>query len=190
MELQSETILDLKAFNRLFGEYQQRFIRFAGTYVSDAATAADIVMESFMAAWEKRDMLSASAFPPYALTIVKNKCLNHLRSQGVRLRAAEDIHSHGARMLRTRISTLEACNPDEIFSKEVTLIIRQTLSSLPEQTRHIFMLSRFENRSNKEIAEAVGLSVKSVEYHIGKALKVLRVSLKDYLPLFYLLFYY
>ena len=104
MELQSETILDLKAFNRLFGEYQQRFIRFAGTYVSDAATAEDIVMESFMAAWEKRDMLSASAFPPYALTIVKNKCLNHLRSQGVRLRAAEDIHSHGARMLRTRIS--------------------------------------------------------------------------------------
>ena len=51
MELQSETILDLKAFNRLFGEYQQRFIRFAGTYVSDAATAEDIVMESFMAAW-------------------------------------------------------------------------------------------------------------------------------------------
>lgn len=118
MELQSETILDLKAFNRLFGEYQQRFIRFAGTYVSDAATAEDIVMESFMAAWEKRDMLSASAFPPYALTIVKNKCLNHLRSQGVRLRAAEDIHSHGARMLRTRISTLEACNPEELFSEE------------------------------------------------------------------------
>ena len=57
MELQSETILDLKAFNRLFGEYQQRFIRFAGTYVSDAATAEDIVMESFMAAWEK-------CFPP------------------------------------------------------------------------------------------------------------------------------
>ena len=54
MEVQSETILDLKAFNRLFGEYQQRFIRFAGTYVSDAATAEDIVMESFMAAWEKR----------------------------------------------------------------------------------------------------------------------------------------
>ena len=59
MELQSETILDLKAFNRLFGEYQQRFIRFAGTYVSDAATAEDIVMESFMAAWE-----NAPCFPP------------------------------------------------------------------------------------------------------------------------------
>ena len=143
MELQSETILDLKAFNRLFGEYQQRFIRFAGTYVSDAATAEDIVMESFMAAWEKRDMLSASAFPPYALTIVKNKCLNHLRSQGVRLRAAEDIHSHGARMLRTY----------------------------------------------KEIAAEMDVTVKSVEFEVSKAMKILRVALKDYLAFFIFWFY-
>ena len=64
-----------------------------------------------MAAWEKRDMLSASAFPPYALTIVKNKCLNHLRSQGVRLRAAEDIHS-----------TVRACSePASRPSKPATL---------------------------------------------------------------------
>ena len=150
MELQSETILDLKAFNRLFGEYQQRFIRFAGTYVSDAATAEDIVMESFMAAWEKRDMLSASAFPPYALTIVKNKCLNHLRSQGVRLRAAEDIHSHGARMLRTRISTLEACNPEELFSEEARRLVNETLDRLPEKTRAIFIRRRRNGRYGQE----------------------------------------
>lgn len=99
MELQSETILDLKAFNRLFGEYQQRFIRFAGTYVSDAATAEDIVMESFMAAWEKRDMLSASRLPSLRAHDRQEQMPDHLRSQGVRLRAAEDIHSHGARML-------------------------------------------------------------------------------------------
>ena len=181
MELQSETILDLKAFNRLFGEYQQRFIRFAGTYVSDAATAEDIVMESFMAAWEKRDMLSASAFPPYALTIVKNKCLNHLRSQGVRLRAAEDIHSHGARMLRTRISTLEACNPEELFSEEAR--------RLPEKTRAIFIRSRFDGKSYKEIAAEMGVTVKSVEFEVSKAMKILRVVLKDYLAYFIFWFY-
>lgn len=184
MELQSETILDLKAFNRLFGEYQQRFIRFAGTYVSDAATAEDIVMESFMAAWEKRDMLSASAFPPYALTIVKNKCLNHLRSQGVRLRAAEDIHSHGARMLRTRISTLEACNPEELFSEEARRLVNETLDRLPEKTRTIFIRSRFDGKSYKEIAAEMGVTVKSVEFEVSKAMKILRVVLKDYLAYF------
>lgn len=190
MELQSETILDLKAFNRLFGEYQQRFIRFAGTYVSDAATAEDIVMESFMAAWEKRDMLSASAFPPYALTIVKNKCLNHLRSQGVRLRAAEDIHSHGARMLRTRISTLEACNPEELFSEEARRLVNETLDRLPEKTRAIFIRSRFDGKSYKEIAAEMDVTVKSVEFEVSKAMKILRVALKDYLAFFYFLVLY
>ena len=195
MELQSETILDLKAFNRLFGEYQQRFIRFAGTYVSDAATAEDIVMESFMAAWEKRDMLSASAFPPYALTIVKNKCLNHLRSQGVRLRAAEDIHSHGARMLRTRISTLEACNPEELFSEEARRLVKRPLPGrcwrlrLPEKTRAIFIRSRFDGKSYKEIAAEMGVTVKSVEFEVSKAMKILRVVLKDYLAYFIFWFY-
>ena len=179
MELQSETILDLKAFNRLFGEYQQRFIRFAGTYVSDAATAEDIVMESFMAAWEKRDML----------TIVKNKCLNHLRSQGVRLRAAEDIHSHGARMLRTRISTLEACNPEELFSEEARRLVNETLDRLPEKTRAIFIRSRFDGKSYKEIAAEMGVTVKSVEFEVSKAMKILRVALKDYLAFFIFWFY-
>lgn len=91
--------------------------------------------------------------------------------------------------LSTRISTLEACNPDEIFSEEVESIVRETLDLLPEQTRRIFLLSRFENKSNKEIAEEMKISIKGVEYHISKALKVLRVSLKDYLPLFYFYFY-
>ena len=125
-------------------------------------------MESFMAAWEKRDMLSASAFPPYALTIVKNKCLNHLRSQGVRLRAAEDILSHGARMLRTRISTLEACNPEELFSEEAR---------------------RFDGKSYKEIAAEMDVTVKSVEFEVSKAMKILRVALKDYLAFFIFWFY-
>ena len=99
------------------------------------------------------------------------------------------VHDDLAAELSTRISTLEACNPDEIFSEEVESIVRETLDLLPEQTRRIFLLSRFENKSNKEIAEEMKISIKGVEYHISKALKVLRVSLKDYLPLFYFYFY-
>lgn len=129
-------------------------------------------------------MLSASAFPPYALTIVKNKCLNHLRSQGVRLRAAEDIHSHGARMLRTRISTLEACNPEELFSEEARRLVNETLDRLPEKTRTIFIRSRFDGKSYKEIAAEMGVTVKSVEFEVSKAMKILRVVLKDYLAYF------
>ena len=66
--------------------------------------------------------------------------------------------------------------------------MRQTLYQLPEQTRQAFILSRFKDKSNREIAEALGISVKGVEYHITKALKALRVALKDYLPLLYFLY--
>ena len=77
---------------------------------------------------------------------------------------------------------------EEIFSHEIQTIIHNTLQSLPEQTRRIFEMSRFENKTVKEIAEETNITAKGVEYHITKALKVLRIKLKDYLPLFYFLF--
>lgn len=181
---QPDVVLDLAAFNDLFGEYRQRFIRFAVGYTSDQAVAEDIVMESFVAAWERRELLTAASFPPYTLTIVKNRCLNFLRGQQVRMRAAENIHTHGARMLRTRIATLQACDPEELFSEEARLLVDRTLESLPERTRDIFVRSRFRGQSYKEIAAELDITVKSVEFEVSKAMKLLRVALKDYLAVF------
>ena len=72
-----------------------------------------------------------------------------------------------------------------MFSSEITRILEDTLASLPEQTRQIFIMSRYEQMSVKEIAETLHLAPKSVEYHITKSLKVLRIALKDYLPVFW-----
>ena len=182
----SGEMLDLAAFDRLFGEYRPRFIRFAVSYVTDAAVAEDLVMESFMAAWERRALLSEKSFPPYVLVIVRNKCLNHLRSRQVRLRAEEDLNSHRARLLELRVSTLEACEPAQLFSDEARRLVDETLARLPERTRDIFQRSRFRGESYKEIAASMGTTVKSVEFEVSKAMKSLRVSLRDYLPLFYL----
>lgn len=188
-EQQNGSPLDLKAFNRLFGEYQQRFIRYAVSYIADAAAAEDIVMESFVSAWSRREALTEGSFPPYTLTIVKNKCLNYLRAQGVRMRAAQDIHTHGARMLRIRIETLQASDPEELFSEEARRLVERTLSEMPERTREIFVRSRFRGQSYKEIAAELGTTVKSVEFEVSKAMKRLRVALKDYLPFFIFWFY-
>ena len=180
------------SFSQIYTSLYKRSFYFTKSYVHDDLVAEDITSESLIKLWErlKESPVAQEAVLPLLLTILKHKSLDYLKHREVELRSCSELEAWRMQELSIRLSTLEACNPDEIFSKEVTHIIRQTLSSLPEQTRHIFMLSRFENRSNKEIAETVGLSVKSVEYHIGKALKVLRVSLKDYLLLFYLLFYY
>ena len=92
--------------------------------------------------------------------------------------------------LDMRISMLESCDPEEVFTTEIQQIIRTTLANFPEQTQLIFEMSRFDNKSNKEIADELGLSVKSIEYHITKVLKALRISLKDYLPIFYFFFFF
>ena len=98
------------------------------------------------------------------------------------------MSSKMVRDLDYRITTLEACDPQEIFSSEITRIIQDTLQSLPDQTRRVFEMSRYESLSVKEIAEELSISPKSIEYHITKSLKALRIALKDYLPIFYFLF--
>ena len=181
---QNNQEVNIEVFNELFGSYRQRFIRFASSYIADAAVAEDIVMDSFVAAWENRRALSVASFPAYTLTAVKNRCLNHLRGQSVRMRAAEDIHSHGARMMQTRIATLQACDPEELFSEETRRLVQATLDSLPERTREIFVRSRFRGQSYKQIASEMDCTVKSVEFEVSKAMKRLRINLKDYLIVF------
>lgn len=181
---------DLKAFNQLFADYQGRFIRFANIYVRDIAVAEDFTIEALMQYWENRNTLKAdSNVPAYILTIIKNKCINYLQHIQVRDDASEHLKNHAEWELNTRISTLEACNPEELFTAEAQEIVNKTLATLPEQTRRIFIMSRYENKPYKEIAETLGMTTKGVEYHISQALKKLHANLKDYIPLLVFLSY-
>ena len=73
-----------------------------------------------------------------------------------------------------------------LYAEDVQTILHKSLDALGRQTRRVFMLSRFDGMSNRQIAQELGISEKSVEYHVTKALKQLRTDLKDYLPLIYL----
>ena len=176
---------DIKSFNQLYADYKTRFEHFAYTYIADKMIAEDITIESLMYYWENRDKLAPdSNVPAYILTVIKHKCLNYLQ----RLRTKEDIIEYlkdcDKWELNLRISTLEACNPEKLFSDELQLLVKKTLKTLPAQTRDIFIRSRYYyNQSHKEIANALGISTKTVEFHITKAIKALRISLKDYIPL-------
>lgn len=100
----------------------------------------------------------------------------------------EELTEISQRELVFRISLLESTVPQELFISDIQKIVDNTLKQLPEQTRLIFKLSRIDNKSANEIAGELGISIKSVEYHITKSLSLLRKKLKDYLPVILFLY--
>lgn len=175
---------ELSIFTSLFEQYKKPYILFAYTYVKDMHEAEDIYMDVMMRFWENRkDIPSDVHFPSYLLTAVKNRALNILRQKYIRTDIDKNMSEHQLRELDFRISSLEECNPVELFTDEIREIIDSTLQYLPEYTRLIFFMSRYENKTNKEISQELNINIKNVEYHISKALKIFRSNLKDYLPL-------
>ena len=173
---------DIETFNRLFSELKGRLTRFAYSYIRNWSAAEDFVADAFLYYWENRSTIpDNSNIPLYILTIVKHKCLNHLKYLKMKQDAEEQIKENAEWELHTRILALEACEPSELFNDEVHRIIEKTLQSLSGKSSRIFILSRYYNKQNKEIAGELKISVKTVESHITKTLKVLRRNLRDYL---------
>jgi len=175
-------------FGRLFAMWRARFEAIACRYVRSAAVAEDLVSDSFMSFWENRGRIPADAnLQAYILIIVRNKCLDWLRAQSLHAKIEQEVYELRRRVLAADIRSLQAFNPEEIFSEEVAAIVRQSLDRLPELTRDVFIARRFEEMSYKEIAEKYGITVRRVEFELEKAVKQLRVALKDYLPVLLML---
>ncbi len=175
---------DIQAFNQLYHDYYKRLLNFAKTYTQDLQVAEDFTTEAFMNYWENKDkLLPNSNIPAYILTIIKHKCLNYLQRKTLQERVVDEMFDDINWKLHTSIITLKACEPDNLFVDDVKKIIKETLNSLPAKTHDIFVLSRFKDKTYKEIASKFDISTKGVEFHIAKAVDILRRNLKDYLVL-------
>lgn len=182
------TDFNIKVFNTFYSRYYDSFVRFATTYVKNRDTAEDFVSDSFTKLWEKRGELAPDTnLQAYVLTIIKNNCLNHLKREKLKLNIVNDLKDLQQWELQTRINTLEATDPEEIFSDEIKKLVQKSLNKLPERTLQVFLMSRKQFKTNKEIAELLNITTKGVEFHISKALKELRSNLSDYMPFILLL---
>jgi RNA polymerase sigma-70 factor (ECF subfamily) len=168
-------------FNKQYDLWYRKSLAFAKSYVQDEMIAEDLVCDSFVKLWQLTREKEQDNPEAILLTILKNKALDYLKHEAVRKSVEETLAEAYRNELNLRISTLEACNPDDIFLSEIKGIIRKTLDSLPKQTRSIFKMSRFGGYSVKEIALKHRITPKAVEYHITRSLKLLREKLKDYL---------
>ena len=173
-----------KEFNKLYIKYYKKSFQFVYLYVRNDLVAEDISSDSLVKLWQIMRTKDVERPMLLLLTILKNKSLDYLRQQSIRQNILDDIEKREQRELNIRISTLKSCDPENLFSDEIYDILQKSLLKMPDQTSKIFRMSRFDQKSGKEIAQELNITVKGVDYHISKALKLLRLTLKDYLPLF------
>ena len=176
------------SFNAIYTAYYKRSFLFVKSYVHDELVAEDIVSESLMKLWERMNSQPVEHVGSYLFNILKNSALDQLKHEAVERKAFKSLNEYLTREHEIRISVLQACDPNEIFSTEIQQIFQSTLANIPDKSRKIFEMSRYQNKTNKEIAEVFHISIKGVDYHIALTIKAFRISLKDYLPvLFYFL---
>lgn len=128
----------------------------------------DIVQEVFVWLWNNREKLNVNSLRSYLISAVKYKVANYLRHGKVRQNFFEEVQ---------RFKQDDAFNDTSLELKELKELIGRFTEELPARSRQIFHLSRNEHLSNKEIAEEMGISEKTVENQMTIALRKLRVSL-------------
>lgn len=181
---------DEAAFKIIYNKYAPRLYYFVYEYVPFNDVVENIIQETFMALWEKKSTLTADTnLGAYLFTVAKNNCLYKLRDRRYRQRLFDLTDVNGIEMT-ANLDALEELDTSQLAFSEIERIIGQTLDQLPPQCRAVFVLSRFDDKKNREIAEELGISEKTVEGHITKALKTLRTTLKDYLPIMTYLFFW
>jgi RNA polymerase sigma-70 factor, Bacteroides expansion family 1 len=179
---------DESAFEIIYKKYVPRLYYFVSEYIPHKDIAENVVQETLMVLWNKRQsLLTDTNLTAYLFTVAKNNCLYKLRDIRYQERFCSAASSENLE-LKANYSALELLDTSYLIMDEIELIVDRTMEQLSPQCRAVFKMSRFDEKKNKEIAEELNISVKAVEGHITKALKVFRVALKDYLPFVAFLF--
>lgn len=174
---------DEASFKVVYQHFYPRLYYFVLEYLPHREVAEDVVHDTFLTLWQKRaDLQADSNLNAYLYTLAKNNSLKKLRDERYRHRLLQTPHLHPLE-LELNAGALMRLETTEGDFSEIERLVQATLEQLPPQCRQVFELSRFAHKKNREIADELGLSVKTVEGHITKAIKLLKINLKDYLPL-------
>ena len=181
LDLNSEQLIPLllSGDEATFEKVYKHFIRplhlYAISILRDEDTAKGMVQNVFMRLWERKERLNFSgSIKAYLYGAVYNECLNNLRHQKVKVNHQQHV------LYMTKDKVDESAGMELLDLKEK---LQQALNDLPEKCRTVFQLSRFEDLKYQEIADELGISIKTVENQMGKALRILRTKLVDFLVL-------
>ena len=163
MPTKQDNTLLAKQFGIIFSEYYSTVKYFAFMLLKSEEDAEDIAQDIFTKLWTQPEIWTkVPNLKPYVYTLTKSTTLNYIKHKKIELAYQEKVIEKS--LAEELIQTEDPLN--DIYYKEIQLIIKLTLSRLPEQRRKVFEMSRFEHMSNNEIAEKLNISVRTVEHHI------------------------
>ena len=178
LQQQNKVIFDL-----VFTYYYSGLCAFANHILKDMQASEDLVQDFFVKIWHQADKIQINcSLKSYFFSSIKNRAFDILKHEKVKTQYAN-----------LNDGCEESVTPDEIWEftqGELEELIEKALQQVPPRAREIFELSRFKGVANDDIARQLNISKRTVEVQISRALQVLRVELKDYLPLFMILLHY
>jgi len=165
---------DHEAFETIFRTHYPQLVSLAESMLRQRATAEEVVQDVLLELWRRRESLVVEeSLRAYLFRATRNRVLNEIRHDKVIERSMPYV-------------TVEGSTPppalSTIVEREIDAAVRDAVSGLPERCREVFELSRGQGLRYAEIAVALGISVKTVEAQMGKALRILREKLAPWLP--------
>lgn len=162
-------MIQLSEIEQLFKEHYDALHRYAFTILKDEEDAKDILQTIFINIWERRESLSMTGSPKaYLYRAVYNESLNYIKKESVRQK-----HQLGAGGLQDAVQPASSEEEDLLLWKQK---VDKVLDQMPPQCRTVFIMSRTGNKKYSEIADELGISIKTVEAHMSKALKIIRTA--------------
>ena len=164
---------DEDAFCELYAAYKNRLIFFAMRFLKSREYAEDIFQDAFTIIWQGRRFINPEAsFSSYLYTIVRNRILNQLRNLESQTKLKEQILAQAVDYSND--------TSDSILANDLRGLIARAMQQLTARQREIFEMSRRQDMSHREIAEALGISVYTVQEHISTSLRILRTYLEKH----------
>jgi RNA polymerase sigma-70 factor (family 1) len=169
---------DQKAFELVFKKFYGNLCAYANQILYDQDMAEEIVQELFFQVWQKREALMVEvSLKSYLYRAVHNSCLNHIKHNKIKIAYQQYAKDQNSNITFGQQEAMEA--------EEFLGVVRKAIAKLPPGRKKIFMMIRYEQRRYKEVAELLGISVKTIENQMGKAMQFLRTELKSYFTVFF-----
>ena len=172
-----------EAWRKLFKEHYTALCHVALRYVGDVFTAESIVSDVMLRFWESRQhIIIHQTLRSYLVSAVRNTALNLLNSQYVRKEKVGD--EDDVLSSTVAVSILSNDMPmDKLVEEELDGVVIAIVDEMPKECQRVFKMSRYDNKSNDDIAKELGISIVTVRYHMRNAIKILRAAITPYLKI-------